>query len=467
MSQIIINPVTRISGMMEIEVTVENNLILDAKTDGLMFRGFELMLKGRPPLDAVYFTQRICGICSAAHATASSMGLESALGVTVSEQGRYLRDITHICDFLQNHIRHFYQLTVPDYVKLPDMPLFEATGRDFRMPPPVNDRIARHYFDSLAISRLGHTMMAVLGGKAPHCHGIYVGGVTKPASTQDLLALRSMARDVRAFVEEAMLPDAYAVAQYYGEYFHMGGGFGNMLSYGCFNNYPGLGTLYVDPLVWIGGAVHPLDPAGINENTATAFYREPPATYTPFETVVEADPGKPDAYSFIKAPRYLGFPCEVGPLARMWLTGEYRNGISAMDRTIARALETQKLLNIFDTLLERVIPDTNVQAEYTVPREAMDAGLVDTSRGALGHWIRIEDGVIALYQIITPSAWNLSSQTQDTMGTAEQALLGAHVADLENPVEIGRIIRSFDPCVSCATHVHTPGGQGRVWKVVP
>ena len=95
MSKVILNPVTRISGFMQIEATLENNTVTQARTDGMMFRGFELMLKGRPPLDAVYFTERICGICSSAHATASSTALEHALGVDPKEQGRFLRDITH------------------------------------------------------------------------------------------------------------------------------------------------------------------------------------------------------------------------------------------------------------------------------------------------------------------------------------------------------------------------------------
>lgn len=111
--KVVINPVTRISGFMEIQVDIENNQVVDAKTEGLMFRGFEKMLIGRSPFDAVYFTQRICGICSTAHSMASTLALEDAFGVVPSEQGRYLRDIMHGCEFLQNHIRHFYQYTIP------------------------------------------------------------------------------------------------------------------------------------------------------------------------------------------------------------------------------------------------------------------------------------------------------------------------------------------------------------------
>lgn len=116
--RIVINPLTRISGFMEIDVMVDQNRVVDVKTKGNLFRGFEQMLIGRSPFDAVYFTQRICGICSAAHSMASSLALEDALNIEPMEQGRYLRDIIHCCEFLQNHIRHFYQYTVPDFVKI-------------------------------------------------------------------------------------------------------------------------------------------------------------------------------------------------------------------------------------------------------------------------------------------------------------------------------------------------------------
>ncbi len=467
MKQIVINPVTRISGFMEISAQVDNNRVVDAKIEGNLFRGFELMLKGRPPLDAVYFTQRICGICSAAHATASSMSLESALQVPVQEQGRYLRDFAHACDFLQNHIRHFYQLTVPDYVRLPDYgPVFEAAGTEFRLPKKVNDEVAEHYFTSLNISRTAHTMLAIIGGKAPHSHGIFVGGVTGPATVETIIALRPLLSEIRTFVEEVMLPDAFAISQYYGDYFYIGGGYGNFLTYGCFNNYPSLGTLYVDPKVYLNGSMRPLDPEGITESTQHAFYF-PPEQYTPFQVVVEPDATKADANSWVKAPRYFGVPYEVGPLARQWITGDYRNGVSVMDRTLARVFETRKLVNIMETLLNHVIPDVNLQTQYEIPEQARAMGLVDTSRGALGHWLEIAGKAISLYQIITPSAWNLSSQIDGVRGTAEQALVGTYVADTENPVELGRIVRSFDPCISCATHVFTPEGLRGTWRVVP
>ena len=468
MKKIVINPITRISGFMEIETYIENNRVVDAKTEGLLFRGFELMLKGRPPMDAVYFTQRICGICSTAHSLASTLALEQAFGVVPSEQGRYLRDIMHGCEFLQNHIRHFYQYTVPDFVLLADYsPLFEANGRDFRLPKERNDLIARHYFDSLALSRNAHKMLAILGGKAPHNHGVFIGGATAQATVDKIVAIKSILHEISKFIDACMVPDVYMIAQYYSDYYQIGGGYKNLLSFGCFNGYKELGTLYVDPLVYISGKISPLDPAGITENTQYSFYSDTPETYRPFETIPSDEPKKKEAYSWVKAPRYYGYPCEVGPLARLWLTGEYRRGISTMDRTIARVLEAKKIAGILDTLLSNLLPDVVTQSQYEVPQIARGMGLIDTTRGALGHWLEIADQVVSLYQIITPSAWNLSTQTQNSKGTAEKALIGTYVEDTENPVELGRILRSFDPCISCATHVYTKGNEARTFKVVP
>lgn len=467
MSQIVINPITRISGFMEISAQVENNTVVDAKVEGKMFRGFELMLNGRSPLDAIYFTERICGICSAAHATASSTALEAALNVTPLEQGRYLRDFAHGCDMIQDHIRHFYQYTLPDFVKLPDYgPIFEAAGTDFRLPKTVNDTLAEHYFLSLNFSRTAHTMLAILGGKAPHNHGIFVGGVTKPATVENIIALKSLLQELRTFVNDVMIPDALAIAQYYGDYFAIGGGYGNLLTYGSFDHYQELGTLYVNPSTYYNGVISPLDPNGIMELTEHAYY-SPPDEYAPFDVIVQPDANKADANSWIKAPRYFGVPYEVGPLARQWLSGEYRNGVSTMDRTLARVYETRKLIEVMQTLLDHVIPQVQLQARYTIPEQARGMGLVDTARGALGHWLEISNRTISLYQIITPSAWNLSSSAHGIRGAGEQSLIGTHIEDIDNPVEIGRIIRSFDPCVSCGTHVFTPEGLRGTWRVVP
>lgn len=457
--RIVINPVTRISGFMEIDASIDNNIVVDAKTEGLLFRGFEKMLIGRNPFDAVYFTQRICGICSTAHSIASTLALENAMGIIPSEQGKMLRDILHGCEFLQNHIRHFYQYTIPDFVKMPEeFPLYDTDNRDFRIPKAKNDLIVKHYFDSLDISRSAHEMLAVLGGKAPHNHGIFIGGITTQATIDKILKIRSILNNIKKFIDSCMISDVYTIAQYYSEYYKIGRGHGNLLSFGCFNGYSKLQTLYVDPLVYTNGKVSAFDPSLISEDVDYAWYKDTGTNGNFLDTLPEENMGKTQAYSWVKAPRYNGLPYEVGPLARLWLKGEYRNGISTMDRTVARVLEAKKITEIMGILIGNLIPGVSVQEKYDIPESTSGAGLIDTTRGALGHWIRINNKVISFYQIITPTAWNLSTQTKDNIkGTGEQALIDTRIKEIENPVELGRIIRSFDPCISCATHVYSQG----------
>lgn len=459
MSQrIVINPITRISGFMEIDVQLEGNRVVDAKTTGSFFRGFEQMMVGRNPFDAIYLTQRICGICSTAHSVASSVALEDALGVQVTEQGRYLRDLLHGCEFLQNHLRHFYQYTLPDFVRLPAVSnaLRSPEHGDFRLPDKVNEELASHYFEALQFSRLAHQMLAVLGGKAPHNHGIFIGGVTRAPSVDQIVTMKSILSQISAFVREKAVPDVYTIARYYDDYFAIGKGPGNLLSYGLFDRYARLGTLYVNASVYMGDQIHPFRQELITEEIDYAWYKGR-SSYTPLETLVEPEMQKEGAYTFVKAPRYDGLPCEVGPLARLWLSGEYRHGISAMDRTIARTLETQKVCEILTILLDQLEPGVSLQKAWEIPESGTGTGLVDTTRGALGHWLKLENRLLSFYQIITPSAWDFSSRDARQYGTSEQALLGTEIKNPEQPVELGRILRSFDPCMSCATHVYRPG----------
>ena len=464
--RIIINPLTRISGFLQVDVTVDNGKVINALNSGLLFRGFEKILLGRSPFDAVYFTERICGICSAAHAVASSLALESALGIMPPEQGRILRDIVHGCEFLQNHIRHFYQYTIPDYVRLPDkFPLFDTVGNDFRLTPAQTETISGHYFDSLKISMQAHEMEAVFGGKAPHNHGVFIGGVTAIPDADSVIRMKSLLSGIQTFVNTVMMEDAETIAHAYEDYYHLGGGSGNLLSYGCFNGYDSVGTLYLNPSVLINGQMLPFEERNITESIDTAWYSGKD-TYEPFETVSEPDMQKQQAYSWIKAPRYLGAACEVGPLARQILSGCYPNHVSAMDRTMARVCETSKIASILSTLLDQVKPGVSTQSRYELPQQAKGVGLIDTTRGALGHWMKINDRKIAFYQIITPSVWNLSTRNGQSLGPSELSLIGTPIRDSQNPVEIGRILRSFDPCVSCATHVLCPGSEQRAYQVV-
>ncbi len=171
MSKITIDPVTRIEGHLKIEVTVDGGVVTDAKSSGTMFRGFEMMLQGRSPLDAPHYTQRICGVCPISHGMASCLNLESSFGITAPDNGRILRNLVLGANFVMSHILHFYHLAALDYINTsgvidvaPWMPRYET-------PDMVTGETAAalvgHYVEALAIRRKAHQMGAIFGGKLP------------------------------------------------------------------------------------------------------------------------------------------------------------------------------------------------------------------------------------------------------------------------------------------------------------
>ncbi|GFZ32264.1 Ni/Fe hydrogenase [Clostridium zeae] len=450
--KIIINPITRISGFMQVEVVIEKNIIIDAKTNGFLFRGFEEMLKGRSPFDAIYFTERICGICSTAHGYVSSVALENALGVKPDENGSLLRDVMHGCEFLQNHIRHFYQFTIPDYVRVDINPANENL-KQYKLPKDINSKLNSHYIQAFKYSRDAHKMLALLGGKAPHTHGIFVGGVTSNIDATKLIELKSILFGIREFINDSMMGDIDTIAKYYPEDFKNGKGYGNFLSYGAFDKDINSLDSYVKSGVYIDDKRDEFNPANISEDVVNSYYSDASGVING-DKELQADVTKKEAYSWIKAARYNGVPMEVGPLARLWINGEYSRGISTLDRITARVLEAKRICDIIESLLEFLKPGVSTQQKLDIPQIADGVGLRDTTRGALGHWVEIENQKIKKYNIITPSGWNISpNDSKGNKGVIEKALIGAYVENPKAPLEIGRIVRSFDPCVSCATHV--------------
>ena len=116
MTRAIIDPVTRIEGHLRVEVEVVNGVVTDAWSSGGLYRGMETVLVGREPTDAFYIAQRICGVCPISHGHASTMGSEAALGITIPNNARIIRNIIEGAEPLHSHILWFYTLTALDYV---------------------------------------------------------------------------------------------------------------------------------------------------------------------------------------------------------------------------------------------------------------------------------------------------------------------------------------------------------------
>jgi [NiFe] hydrogenase large subunit len=182
-------------------------------------------------------------------------------------------------------------------------------------------------------------------------------------------------------------------------------------------------------------------------------------------------------YSWLKAPRYAGEPFEVGPLARVMVA--YKNNHSAVKtavdgflakagvsfdqmhstigRTAARALESAVIAQAMDGWLNALQTGGSLQQPWSMQASAAGVGLNEAPRGALGHWIQIQNGKIGNYQMVIPSTWNFGPRcAADKPGPVESALVGTPVADPARPVEVLRTVRSFDPCIACAVHVIDP-----------
>lgn len=463
-----IDPVTRIEGHLSIEVTVDTvsgtQQIVDARSNGTVFRGFETILKGRDPLDALHLTQRICGVCPVSHAMASTLNLEQAFGVTAPANGRILRNLVLGANFVQSHVLHFYHLAALDYINTqgavdmaPWLPRY-VTPDMVTGAPAVT--LVDHYVAALAIRRKAHQMGAIFGGRLP-CTSVFVpGGVTERPTAQKIADFRALLTEIRAFLDTVMVPDVRTVAQLFPQYGSIGRGCGNLLAYGVFDLDAAGTTKLLGRGRLVNGQIVTVDPTQIREYVAYSKYTAASGNLSPAAGVTQPDPAKAGAYSWIKAPRYGNVVHEVGPLARMYVNGDYRNGISVLDRLAARVLEAKKVADAMDGWLNQLAVGSPAYQYAATPTTASGLGLTEAPRGALGHWSRIVSGRIDRYQVVTPTNWNASPMDDyQQHGPIEQALIGTPIADVKQPIEVLRIIHSFDPCLSCAVHMVRPDSR--------
>ena len=503
MHTVVIDPVTRIEGHLKIEAMIDDGVVKEARSSGTLFRGIELILQGRDPRDAPRITQRICGVCPTAHATAATFALDETFGIAeqIPNNGRVIRNLILGCNFIQSHVLHFYHLAALDYVDVtavatyegiddgilaarefvergalgPFLPRYEG---DYRLPTELSQRLTGHYVQAFDIRRKAHELLSIFGGKMPHSVGIVPGGVTQDPTVDVIGAFIWRLNELRHFIDRVYFPDVLEVAGHYGDYAEIGGGCGHFISYGGFPQAER--RFFSSGVVGPGFAADPFDSAGITESIRSSWYEGGGAPVHPTDGVTVPEPGKDGAYSWIKSPRYQGEVHEGGPLARMLLSyvrdehgakalidgilhelGASSGALdSVLGRHAARAVECKIIADAMADWILELVPDAPVFAPYEIPDEGSGAGLVAAPRGALGHWVRIKGGKIAHYQCVVPTTWNASPKDGDgNPGPMEQALLGTRIKDEQNPFEVVRIVRSFDPCLACAVHVVNVRGR--------
>jgi hydrogenase large subunit len=454
--KISVSPVTRISGLLSIDLYGdETGRVAEANVSGEQFRGFEAMMKGRRITDAVYFTQRICGICSMAHGFTSARLVEQIYGITPTPELILLQQVMLGAEFLQNHIRHFYLLALPDYLNPGILPNPDPPAES-RFNKEQHQRLVEHYFLAMEYSRKCHDMLAVFGGKIPHQHGLTPEGIAVFPDADRRKQLLSLLQPVKDFLANIQLQDVYLLANIYPEYFQIGAGPYRFISYGLFD--PRFGGHFPAGII-NNGKLTPINPEEVQESITYAWYESTGSETRPA-------PEKPLAYTWVKAPRYHGLSFEGGPLARKILrTGSVTPGAMATG-TMARLVARTEEAVLIAAWIEDWMKQLPTNGQYIIPLGApvrnQAIQVNDAPRGPLLHSMATTNEEVSAYHVITPSAWNFSPKDETGgRGPAEEALIGT-IADPANPVEPGRIIRSFDPCFNCATHLIDWEGKNKL-----
>lgn len=499
-----IYPINRVEGDLEIYLEFQDNTVIDAWSIGTMYRGIENIMVGRGPLDGLVITPRICGICSTSHLNAAAKALDMVYNVSVPDSAKLVRNIAMIVEQLQNDLRHSFLLFMTDF-----------SNTEFRRHKMYEEAACRYepLKGETAVRTISETkklieIIAILGGQWPHSSFIVPGGVVSIANKSEIAQCGLLLAGYRQWYETSVLGctiDRFLEIKSKADLYewltekesHAASEVGFFLRFldkcglAAIGNghdaFIGFGSLDMPENTGVTPPEHSPTyfPSGFSKNMRLDRFKQDDIAEDisfswfdgnesrahPFEGLTNpyATGSEKHKYSWAKAPRYNGHPAETGPLADMIISSNplftdlvREDGPSILNRQLARMIRPALLTPLIDTWLKELARSNgNFYKSYKKTERGEGFGLVQAPRGALGHWVKIRDGKIDKYQIITPSTWNASPRdAQGIRGPWEEALVGTEVNNIDNPVEVDLIIRSFDPCLVCT--VHTVDGKKRI-----
>ncbi len=482
MSRRIVGPFNRVEGDLEVELTIEAAEVVSANVSSSLYRGFEQILHGKEPGDALVYTPRICGICSVSQSVAAARALADLQGVTPPPNGELATNLILANENLADHLTHFYLFFMPDFAR--------AVYAGESWYTQVAERFRAHTGDALRemlpVRADFMHLMGLLAGKWPHSLAIQPGGTTRALEVQMKARVQMLLYGFRRFLEttlfgdklesivaldsiqaldqwmEARAPDSSDFRRFLAlagdlQLDRLGRASDRFMSYGAY----GFGTAHhLAQGIWSDG-LQGLDTALIAEDVSHSWMGHQSEPKHPFEGITLPDADAQQGYTWCKAPRLDGKVVEVGALARQQVDGHplirelvAQSGGNVRNRVIARLLEIARILIQMEVWVREIRPGESFCQQAPLPEEAQGCGLVEAARGSLGHWIRIKHGRILNYQIIAPTTWNFSPRDCDGQpGALELALQGAKLRQGEqDPVAVQHIVRSFDPCMVCTVH---------------
>ncbi|CAG1016525.1 hydrogenase, group IIb [Burkholderiaceae bacterium] len=485
MTRLLVGPFNRVEGDLEVRLEIEHGRVREAFVTSTLYRGFETMLAGRDPMDALTIVPRICGICSLSQSVAAARALAALAGAAAPPNGVHAVNLMSATENLADHVTHFYLFFMPDFAR----PAYRAQPGFAEVERRFAAGRGEHAARAIAARQRWFTIMGTLGGKWPMSGSVVPGGSARALQPSECLRLLALVREFRAFAEEtlfgapleevASLADEAALDAWVERgpaagdlrlflglvrslgLDRLGRGPGRYLSYGAYPQ-PGSGAV-VPRGVWDeSSGMNTLDLGAIREDISHAWMAdERGIPRHPREGITQPAPDKHGAYTWNKAPRLARRVVETGAIARQLVAGQplvraavARCGATVYTRVLARLLEVAMVLPLMEQWLQSLVPREPFYARSRLPEDGDSVGLTEAARGALGHWLSVRHGRIANYQIVAPTSWNFSPRDGDgTPGALEAALVGTPVAAGDPmPLAVQHVVRSFDPCMVCTVH---------------
>ena len=551
-----LDPVTRVAGALAFHVSIDtaSAVVADAHAEAVLFRGYEVILRGRNPLEAIDISSRACGVCGGVHSTCAAMALEMAFGAVPPPLAIVARNLAEAAELLYDHCLHLFLLAGPDYSEAVVREATPSLWRAAERAPArrasahglatiadimrgLNPLRGALYQEAIAVTRTGREIVSLLYGKYPHPSAVVPAGLTITVD-QDLLQqvlaritlLLDYVKRVPAIWED-LVEFLYEADE---RYRTMGSRPANLISIGIWDDPAAYDATFASANAWglkrlstpgavVDGELKTTSlnaiNAGIEEFVDHSFYEQwtdgtrsggapDGSAISPFHPWNKATVPRPEArswkerYSWGTAPRWDRVPMESGPLARHWVTAQaglvntrfigsgsgalevlvpaqeagevtlrwqVPEVVNCLERNRARALHVPYCLMVaYEQLLSAMdlldAGETAMSAPFTV-RDGMGVGYWEAGRGALTHHCEIRDGKLANYQIVTPSTWMASPRDPwGGPGPYEEAVIGLRLLEEDvaaepfTGIDVLRVIRSFDPCLPCTVHMHSPTG---------
>lgn len=480
MTRMVVGPFNRVEGDLEVTLDVRDGRVAAAYVNSPLYRGFEQILRGKMPADALVFAPRICGICSVSQSNAAALALADVMHLKPPPNGRIARNLMLAAENMADHLTHFYLFFMPDFARQCYLgrPWHRQAAKRFQA---VKGEAGREVLPARAGLL---TLMGTLAGKWPHTLAMQPGGSARALEAAEKIRLHTALLEFRRFLEStlfgdrleavAMIDSAEALRRWcaagrrgdFGAFLEiavdlnllrLGRSNDRFMSYGA---YPQEQQPLFLPGMW-DGTLHPLDPSCIAEDLAQSWLGGPDEPLHPSAGLTQPLVDKQGAYSWCKAPRLDGQPVETGALARQAIDGHplirdllAAGGSNVRNRVVARLLELALVVPQMEKWVGQLQPNEPFCTHAPIPDSGTGAGLTEAARGSLGHWLHLEHGRIRNYQIVAPTTWNFSPRDRNGIaGPLEQALVDAPVAEHEEtPIAVQHIVRSFDPCMVCTVH---------------